>query len=94
MSEYIEFETDLTADPAVMIISTNLVLTDEDDAVESYGSREEMEVGSPLAQMLASVEGVVSLQINGNRLIVGSDGDTAWHFIVAEITAVVREFFL
>ena len=92
MSEYIEFEAELTADPAVMIISTNLVLAEGGE--EEYDSPAAMELGSPLAQMLSPIDGLVKLKIAENELIVTGDEQIPWHIIVAEITATIREFFL
>ncbi len=92
MSEYIEFEIEQGDDPALMCIRTNLRLTEE--AEELYDSPAAMELGSPLAQMLAPVEGVIALRIAGYDLYVTGNEETPWHMIVPEITATVREFFL
>ncbi len=92
MSEYIEFETIPTADPNVMIVATNLRLAEGED--EYYDSPAAMETGSALAQMLSSIAGIEAMEIRGKELVVRGDGDTPWHLIVAEITAIVREFFL
>jgi hypothetical protein len=92
MSEYIEFEAVPTADPNVMIIATNLQLAEGED--EQYDSPAAMETGSALAQMLSSITGIEAMQIHGRELVVRNDGETPWHLIVAEISAIVREFVL
>ncbi len=92
MSEYMEIETDTTENPNVMQFYTNLTLAVE--TVERYGSVEEMEEGSALAQALAFVEGLVALEIDGKEMLVTSDGEMPWHIIISEISAIVKDFFL
>lgn len=92
MSEYIEIESESTADPAQILIHTNLVLTPEGE--ENYPSVSEMEEGSPLAQMLSAVFGLESLRISGNELVITCDPDVPRHIIIADISAVIKEFFL
>ncbi len=92
MSEYIEIETTITDDPAVLSFSTNLNLSEE--GVERYDSPAEMEVGSAVAQSMALVEGINKLRIEGSDMIVTRDPNTPWHLIIAEVTAALKEFFL
>jgi hypothetical protein len=92
MSEYIEIETTIADDSAILTIRTNLQLSEED--VEQYDSPAEMEVGSAVAQAMAMVEGVNKLCIEGSDMTVTRDPDTPWHLIVAEVTAALKEFFL
>lgn len=92
MSEYIEIESELTAKPNVMIIHTNLALAVGDS--ERYHSIAAMEEGSALAQGLAAIEGIVTLQIQAHDLIVQHDNETPWHLIEAEISAALKDFFL
>ena len=92
MSEYMEIETETTEAPDVMRFTTNLKLSDR--PVEQYDSVEAMEEGSPLAQALAYVEGLVALEINDQEMLVTSDGEMPWHIIIAEISATVKDFFI
>ena len=59
MSEYIEIESELTDDPAIMRIETNLPLAV--DGVEVYQSLTEMEEGSAVAQALSFIDGIEHL---------------------------------
>ena len=92
MSEYIEIESELTDNPAEMRIQTNLPLAI--DGVERYQSIEEMEEGSAVAQALSFIDGIEHLEIDDQTLIVRRSLDVDWHIIVAEITAVLKDFFL
>jgi hypothetical protein len=92
MSEYIEIETELTDDLDLVIFRTNLALTL--GAGESYHSPEEMEEGSPVAQALALLDGVVELHIEGNSMQVRRESGWEWHHLVADISAALKEFFL
>ena len=93
MSEYIEIEADSSDDPAGGQIRTNLNLT-EPGQVEEYRSPEAMEEGSPLAQMLAPIEGLTYLRLDGHNLLVRKEPDMPWHILVGEISAAIKEFFL
>ena len=92
MSEYIEIETELSDDGRILTVYTNLRLND--GAAEQYQSLEEAEEGSPVAQALAVIEGISYLQIKGSDLIVQSDSDAAWHIIISDISAALKDFFL
>lgn len=92
MSEYIEIESESTENPGRYIIHTNLNLAE--DGPETYPSISNMEVGSPLAQMLSVIDGLYSLVIDGSDIIVTCDPDVPQHILIADITDVVKEFFL
>jgi hypothetical protein len=92
MSEYIEIESELTDNPAVMYIRTNLPLATEE--AERYQSLEEMEEGSAVAQALSFIDGIERLEINGRNLTITRGLDVPVHIIVAELTAVLKDFFL
>jgi hypothetical protein len=92
MSEYIEIETEMGEDPAELIIHTNLRLADQ--GLEEYWSPAEMEEGSPLAQALSPIEGLASLRIEDQDLVVRRDLLVDWHLIVSEINAALKDFFL
>lgn len=92
MSEYIELETEMTDDPALMIVRTNLPLAE--GQTEIYPSREVMEEGSALAQALAAVDGIMILEISASVLTITRDPDVPWHAIIADVHAALKEFFL
>lgn len=92
MSEYMEIESEMTDDPAVMHIHTNLPLAV--DEVEHYLSLEEMEEGSAVAQALSFIDGIEHLKIEAQKLTITRRPEVPWHIIVAEVTAVLKDFFL
>jgi len=92
MSEYIDIEVEAGDNAYEMCFYTNLTLTP--DGVEEYHSPQAMEEGSPLAQMLSAVTGIVALRIDDSDLIVRRRSDVPWHAIVADISAALKEFFL
>ena len=92
MSEYIEIETEMSDDGSQMFFYTNLNLTE--GAAEIYDSVSDMEEGSPVAQALAVVAGIKRLEIDGRDLTIIRDPDFAWHIIVADISAALKDFFL
>jgi len=92
MSEYMEIESEMTDDPAVMHIHTNLLLAVGE--VEIYHSLEEMEEGSAVAQALSFIDGIEHLQLDAHQLTITRDPEVPWHIIVAEVTAVLKDFFL
>ena len=92
MSEYIEIETELSDDGEEMYISTNLTLAE--DEAEVYESAAAMEEGSPVAQALAMIEGIVQLRLEGGDMVITRDPDAPWHAMVADISAALKDFFL
>ncbi|MCA9917183.1 MAG: NifU N-terminal domain-containing protein [Anaerolineales bacterium] len=92
MSEYIELETDISDDDSLLTVYTNLRLNDGE--TEAYHSRDELEEGSPVAQALAVIEGIIYLQIEGSDLTVRREPDTPWHIIISDISAALKDFFL
>lgn len=92
MSEYIEIETEPSADPDQLRIVTNLTLAEAE--VEEYDGPQAMEEGSALAQSLSFVEGIRHLRIEDRELVVSRDPAVPWHLIVSDISAAIRDFFL
>ena len=92
MSEYIEIETELSDDNKTLNVYTNLRLNEGE--IEQYQSAEEMEEGSPVAQACAIIEGISSLQIQGGEMIICREADAAWHIIISDISAALKDFFL
>jgi len=91
MSEYIEIEAEI-GDDGRLYISTNLPLSEGEP--ETYDSVEAMEEGSPVAQALSVVEGISLLHISHNDLVIEAEAEVGVHVIVAEVTAVLKDFFL
>ncbi|MEP7284963.1 MAG: NifU N-terminal domain-containing protein [Chloroflexota bacterium] len=92
MSEYITINVESNDDPDCIRLITNLMLTDDDSEV--YPDRETGDEGSPLAQTLFEIEGLVALEIEDNILIVRRDPDAEWHVLIDEITEALKDFFL
>ena len=93
MSEYIEIETELSDDGRRIYFYTNLPLTTEGEK-EQYASVAEMEEGSPVAQALATQEGIAMLEIEGDEMVIVPESDAPWHVIVSDVSAALKDFFL
>lgn len=95
MSEYVEIEVEIEDDdPNTIYFYTNLPLTGPGADTERYGSAAEMGEGSALAQALAVVEGLEQLIFEGSDLTVVRHPDTAEFAIIADVSAVIKDFFL
>lgn len=92
MSEYIEIQTEILESADTIRFRTNLRLAPE--GREEYGSGVEMEEGSPVAQLLSGVEGIVACSLDGGEIVIRRDPETEWHNLVAEVAAALKEFFL
>jgi hypothetical protein len=92
MSEYIEIEFEASDDGKRLIVYTNLRLAEGD--VEFYNSRESLEEGSPVAQALATIDGITRLRIEDSDLIITREPDVEWHIIVEDVSAALKDFFL
>lgn len=92
MSEYIEIETELSDDGSQIYFYTNLRLTDQ--GAEAYDGTAAMEEGSPVAQALAVIGGIAHLRLEEDELIITPEPDAAWHAIVADVSAALKDFFL
>ena len=92
MSEYIEIEAEDNDDGKRIIVHTNLRLAEGD--VEYYDSRESLEEGSPIAQALAMIDGIVHLRIEDSDLFIIREPDIEWHIIVEDISTALKDFFL
>ncbi len=92
MSEYIKVETEYSDDPDEVHLTTNLNLAP--DGPESYGSPAEGDEGSPLAQTLFGIGGLVGLDIKADSLIVRRDPGVEWPTLIDDITEALKDFFL
>jgi|GEM_PF-6241252 len=92
MSEYIEIRTESGEEPGMLILTTNVRLSE--GTAERYESPEALEEGSPLAQALAWVPGIRRLQLREHELTVWYDPGVAQHVVIADLSAAIRDFFL
>lgn len=92
MSEYIEIDAELSDDGQRVFVYTNLLLVD--DSFEEYNSREALEEGSPVAQALAMIDGIVHLRIEDSDLVITKEPDVEWYLIVEDVSAALKDFFL
>jgi hypothetical protein len=92
MSEYITIHPEYTDNPNVIRLITNLSLAPE--GVESYATPEEGDEGSPLAQTLFGIEGLLTLDMDGGEMTVRRDPEYEWHDLIDEIKEALTDFFL
>ena len=92
MSEYIEIQTEILDTADTIRFHTNLRLTPE--VREEYVSVAEMEAGSPVAQLLSGVVGIMTCSLDGGDMVIRRDPETEWHNLVADVAAALKEFFL
>jgi hypothetical protein len=94
MSEYIEIETEISEeDPTHIWFYTNLPLTAVAQS-EQYHSYDELAEGSPLAQALVLVPGIEMLRLEGADLLLVRDLEVPEHALIADVSAVLKDFFL
>ena len=92
MSEYITIETESTDDPDELLIMTNQPLALE--GIEVYPDAASGDEGSPLAQALFALEGILALTIDDHDLIVRRDPETPWFALIDAIQSALKDFFL
>jgi hypothetical protein len=92
MSEYITLNVETSEDPDQIELVTNLKLAPE--GPEAYASRDEGDEGSPLAQTLFLIDGLLALDIDGGTLTIRRDPDVEWPAIIDDVTEALKDFFL
>ncbi len=92
MSEYITVRAEYSDDPDEVRLVTNLNLAPE--GPESYGCPAEGDEGSPLAQTLFGIGGLVALDIAGGVMTVRRDSGVEWPPLIDDITEALKDFFL
>ncbi len=92
MPERMRFEIEATEDPRVARLITNLELAPE--GREMYGSPEEGEVGSLVAQTVFAVDGVVALELEGHTATVTRAEGTFEEMVIEEVIAALKQLFL
>lgn len=93
MSEYISIEPDVSEDGRFIQFQTNLPLSEPGER-EQYDSPAAMDEGSPVAQCLAAVGGILTLVLHEDALTVTIDDETDAHTVIADVAAALRDFFL
>ena len=93
MSEYVEVDYELTDDPNVVIIITNVTLSSDGER-EVYATPEEGDEGSPLAQALFVIPGVQALILDASEMEVRRDPEVPWYDLIEDVRDALRDFFL
>ena len=93
MSEYIEIETELDDDGETISFQTNLSLA-SGTGHERYESHHALAEGSPVAQVLAGIEGIDSAEIRDRMLMVTCTPGTDRYAVAADVNAALKDFFL
>lgn len=93
MSEYFTLEVEPTDNPDIREFITNQRLSDGGE--EHYADAASGEMGSPIAQVLFhAVDGIHSLTIDDDTLIVRRQPDVLWEALIDDIRDCLRDFFL
>ena len=93
MSEYVTVDFEPGDHALVAELYVNQLLAT--DGEERYASPDEGEVGSPLAQMLfAAVDGIASLTISEDCLVITRAPDYEWESIIDEVRDALRDWYL
>jgi len=92
MSEYITIEIETTSNPRCVKLVTNLDLAAGNP--EHYASRDQAELGSPLAQLLFEIGGLEELSIEGKTLTITAYAGLELTTLIDDLTAALKDFFL
>jgi hypothetical protein len=93
MTEYIDIRAEQTSDPELIQIITNLDLT-AGGPPETYGTPEEGDAGSPLAQAIFAIPGIAWLRLEGRTASIRRDPDVEWHDLIEDVSDALKDFFL
>jgi hypothetical protein len=91
MKENTRADLELTLDPRVAIFHTNRQVSEER---EVYASVEAALDGTPLAALLATIEGVTAIELDGRDVIITRDEAIAWDDIALQVVEALKDFFL
>ena len=91
MKENTRADLELTPDPRVAIFHTNREVS---ESREGYASIDEALGGSPLAALLATIEGVTAIELDGPDVTITRDARVAWEDIALQVVEVLKDFFL
>lgn len=92
MSEYITLDFEPGDQPNVVVVQTNQKLAP--DGTEIYPDIASGEEGSPLAQMLFAIDGVLALTLDGGAMTITYAPECQLFALIDEVRAVLTDFFL
>lgn len=92
MSEYITLDFEPSDRPNVVLVKTNQQLAP--DGTEVYPDIDSGDEGSPLAQMLFSIDGVLALTLDTSAMTITYAPDCQLFTLIDEVRAVLTDFFL
>ena len=92
MSEYITLDFEPADQPNVVVVQTNQKLAP--DGTEVYPDLASGDEGSPLAQMLFAIEGVLALTLEASAMTITYAEDCQLFTLIDEVRAVLTDFFL
>jgi hypothetical protein len=92
MSEYITLDAEPAGEDDTLLIRTNLRLAP--DGREDYPDARHGEEGSPLAQAIFAIDGILALTIDADTLLVRHRPDLELFTLVDEIHGALTDFFL
>ena len=92
MSEYITIDFEPADQPNVVQVQTNQTLAP--DGREVYTDIDSGDEGSPLAQMLFAIDGVLALTLDGSRMTITYAPDCQLFALIDEVRTVLTDFFL
>jgi len=90
MKENTRANLELTPDPRVAVFHTNREVS---EALEVYPSPDAALDGMPLA-VLATIDGVVALELNGHDVTITRDESVSWDDIALQVVEALKDFFL
>lgn len=91
MKENTRADLELTSDPRVAVFHTNRQVSDER---EVYPSIDAALDGSPLAALLAMIEGVTAIELAGHAVVITRDENAGWDDIGLQVVEALKDFFL
>jgi hypothetical protein len=91
MKENTRTDLELTPDSRIAIFHTNREVS---EAREAYASTEAALDGSPLAALLATIDGVAALELNGSDVTITRHESTTWDDIALQVVEALKDFFL
>ena len=91
MKENTRADLELTPDPRAAIFHTNRQVS---ETREVYASTAAALDGSPLAALLATIEGVAALELDGQDVVITREETAAWDDIALQVVEALKDFFL
>lgn len=91
MKENTRADLELTPEPRLAIFHTNREVS---EGREVYATIDEALNGSPLAALLATIEGVTAIELNGGDVVITRAETAAWDDIALQVVEALKDFFL